>query len=447
MPEKRFTNQQVVARLSKAKDMPQFLAQSPPAWNASYMPSSPRHTPGQHPQGPPFTSGSQGPARTESPLTLYAPGGGLGISGIPEEAATPGDIGRTPSATIGILPSSLPEFHHAFMRGSPHPSTKPQQPQTPQNAPALGRKGIKPGHPRVAAGKLESLTPLSQSKDKKPRQTRWQFGIRSRNSPLEAVGCIYRGLKKMGAEWVVPEREGEDEGECSEGDYSGSESESDADCSGDEGRHMRGSYESAPGRRRSTSRVHSSMDDMRIPEDPWVIHCRWRKDHLFKPTSEENTPSGTPEGHKRYSFTPVERERHGDESLYVHMEIQLYQLEQNFYLVDFKCAGYERIEKDDEESTEEQDGQDGEQEDEDEYEQGEEKKVKKVGFLEELGGDASGGGDVIKTEDSDGAMDEENAKKEKGGGRKQEEKDVSSPFPFLDLAGKLIIQLAAASEE
>lgn len=414
------------------------------------MPSSPRHAPGSHPPGSPFTPSSQGPARTGSPLTLSATKEGLGISGIPEEVATPGDIGRTPSATIGILPSSLPEFHLAYMRGGPQPSAKPQQPQAAvHNTPGLGRRGLKPNHPRIPGpgGKLEGLTPLVQSKDKKPRQTRWQFGIRSRNSPLQAVGCIYRGLKKMGAEWVVPEREGEDEGECegdgdrSEGDYSGSESESDGDWSGGEGRDPRGSYGSSPGRR-GTSRVHSSVDDMKIPEDPWVIHCRWRKDHLFKPTSEDNIPPATAEAAKRYSFTPVERERHGDESLYVHMEIQLYQLEQNFYLVDFKCAGYERIRKDSEDGGD--DKKDGQ---EDEHE--EEKKVKKVGFLEELGGDATGGGDVIKNEDGDRATnDEQNGKKANGaGGRKQEEKDVSSPFPFLDLAGKLIIQLAAASEE
>lgn len=422
-----------------------FLAQSPPAWN-SYMPSSPRHTPGQHPPGSPFNSASQGPPRTGSPLTLSATKEGLGISGIPEEVATPGDIGRTPSATIGILPSSVPEFHTAFMRGGPPPSAKTQS-QAPQVPLVLGRRGPKQSSSRIQ-GKVEGLTPLSQSKDKKPRQTRWQFGIRSRNSPLEAVGCIYRGLKKMGAEWVVPDREGEEECNRSEGDYSGSESESDEDWSGDEGRNNGGSYGSSPGRaRRNSCRTHSAVDDMKIPDDPWVIHCRWRKDHLFKPTSEESTPSATPEGTKRYSFTPVERERHGDESLYVHMEIQLYQLEHNFYLVDFKCAGYERIEKDDEEDKDGEDEQGDEGEDEDgENEQGEEKKRKKVGFLEELGGDASGGGDVIKT-DEDGRAEDGEAKKQKASGRKQEEKDVSSPFPFLDLAGKLIIQLAAASEE
>ncbi|KAI5853252.1 kinase-like domain-containing protein [Morchella snyderi] len=439
-------NQMMSTRLSNAQNMGGFLAQSPPAWN-SYMPSSPRHTPGPHPPGSPFSSASQGPPRSGSPLTLMAAREGLGISGIPEEVATPGDIGRTPSATIGILPSSLPEFHTAFMRGGPVPSPKAQQPQAPQSMPPiLGRKGPKPHNPRIQ-GKVEGLTPLSQSsRDKKPRQTRWQFGIRSRNSPLEAVGCIYRGLKKMGAEWVVPDREGEEECNRSEGEYSGSESESDGDWSGDDGRDSRDHYGSPGRRRRSSSRVHSSVDDTKIPEDPWVIHCRWRKDHLFKPTSEENTPSATPEGTKRYSFTPVERERHGDESLYVHMEIQLYQLEQNFYLVDFKCAGYERIDQDEEDDD--QDGDDGQEEDDGgENDQEEEKKPKKVGFLEELGGDASGGGDTIKT-DGDAPVLDSDTKKDKGvGGRKQEEKDVSSPFPFLDLAGKLIIQLAAASEE
>jgi carbon catabolite-derepressing protein kinase len=40
---------------------------------------------------------------------------------------------------------------------------------------------------------------------KKTKPTKWQFGIRSRNQPLEAIGCIYRALSKLGAEWVVDE--------------------------------------------------------------------------------------------------------------------------------------------------------------------------------------------------------------------------------------------------
>jgi carbon catabolite-derepressing protein kinase len=61
------------------------------------------------------------------------------------------------------------------------------------------------------------------------------------------------------------------------------------------------------------------------------------------------------------------------ESVGMHLDIQLYEMEVGVYLVDFKCAGYET---------------------------------------------------------SDGML--------------LEEKDVTSPFPFLDLASKLIIQLAEA---
>jgi len=61
------------------------------------------------------------------------------------------------------------------------------------------------------------------------------------------------------------------------------------------------------------------------------------------------------------------------ESVTMHLDIQLYEMEPGVYLVDFKCAGYET---------------------------------------------------------ADGML--------------LEEKEVTSPFPFLDLASKLIIQLAEA---
>lgn len=61
------------------------------------------------------------------------------------------------------------------------------------------------------------------------------------------------------------------------------------------------------------------------------------------------------------------------ESVIMHLDIQLYEMEPGVYLVDFKCAGYETPE-----------------------------------------------------------------------GMLLEEKEVTSPFPFLDLASKLIIQLAEA---
>ena len=59
------------------------------------------------------------------------------------------------------------------------------------------------------------------------------------------------------------------------------------------------------------------------------------------------------------------------ESAFVHMEIQLYKLENNFYLVDFKCAGYEQIwdNDDDEDGYSDSMGSgDGDGDEEDEYE-------------------------------------------------------------------------------
>lgn len=60
-----------------------------------------------------------------------------------------------------------------------------------RSATSLEKVDAKPG----------SLTPMPV---KKAKQTRWQFGIRSRNPPLDAMYCIYRALQRLGAEWERP---------------------------------------------------------------------------------------------------------------------------------------------------------------------------------------------------------------------------------------------------
>ncbi|PWW75730.1 kinase-like protein [Tuber magnatum] len=306
------------SRLSNAQNIGNFLAQSPPAWN-SYLPSSPRHTPNpQAPNSPSFNP--QTPQRTASP---YGIKDGLGIAGVPEDVATPGDVGPSPSSSISILPTSLPAYHKAYMSGAPPPPSP--APSSPQITPQQTRRVLRPPNPRIqsSSNRIEGLTPLPPShaqQAKRPRQTRWQFGIRSRNSPLEAVGCIYRALRKLGAEWQLEDR------------HNG---------------------------HNNSQKNNKNKRTQTVPTDPWVIHCRWRR--------SSHTSSATT---KRTNCPPTNPL--GEEGLYVHMEIQLYQLEHNFYLVDFKCAGYERL-----------------------------------------------------------------------GKRK---KEVSSPFPFLELASRLIIQLAEATE-
>ncbi|KAL7272557.1 Protein kinase [Rhizina undulata] len=360
------------SRLSNAHNIQSFLAQSPPAWN-SYMPSSPStfqqsssssssRPSSAHPSS--SFAHTNTPSRTASPLTLPAKDQ-LSISGVPENLATPGDPGRSPNSSISVLPSSLPEYHRAFMTGGPAKS-KAKEPE----APVIGKRGLKPINTRLqpSANRLEALTPITQSREaKRPKQTRWQFGIRSRNAPLEAVGCIYRALKKLGAEWVVDEV-GEEDGYSSEEEF-----------------------------------VEDAEGEKAVPEDPWVIHCRWKK---------------VREGESRGK----DAEEEGKGWVWVHMEIQLYQLEMGFYLVDFKCKGYEPESGFEDDVTGE-------------------KVRKKVVFEDTLGGDEEGKVVEGRVEEGGDVAEVKEVGKEEGAG-KEREKDVCSPFPFLDLACKLIMQLA-----
>jgi len=317
------------------------------------------------------------------------------------------------------------------MSGAPPPPSP--APSSPQIAPQQTRRGLRPINTRIqsSSSRIEGLTPLPPGhaqQAKRPRQTRWQFGIRSRNSPLEAVGCIYRALRKLGAEWELEECDDDEDGGKDDGDDSDSDSggetpgdeyaNSDTDSSSSheaeggeaDNQDTDNDWHSQHNRHNHSHSQQSNNKNMRtqtVPTDPWIIHCRWRK------SSHTSTA-------KRTSYPPTNPL--GEEGLYVHMEIQLYQLEHNFYLVDFKCAGYERLGK-----------------------------RKKVGFLTELGGDGQG---VIKGDDG---KEEEVAVKRKGKGKGKGgnggegdggdvEKEVSSPFPFLELASRLIIQLAEATE-
>jgi len=138
-------------------------------------------------------------------------------------------LARPYVSKIGILPSSLPEYHRAYMDekrtgkvGNPlsttHSEVHEPQPQTEAEKAETARR-LNP-HSRSqlkldeANKRPAGMTSIPQ---KKAKPTKWQFGIRSRNQPLEAIGCIYRALQKLGAEWVVDEdwspsqRENEDD--------------------------------------------------------------------------------------------------------------------------------------------------------------------------------------------------------------------------------------------
>ncbi|EOO02721.1 putative protein kinase snf1 protein [Phaeoacremonium minimum UCRPA7] len=111
-----------------------------------------------------------------------------------------------------------------------------------------------------------------------------------------------------------------------------------------------------------------SFSKYKLPADPWHIQVRWTTDKLRKGSQIHSADELVPD--KLHVKTD---ENDVFQVVAMRMDIQIYEMEQGVYLVDFKCDGYE-----------------------------------------------TSGGQVL------------------------EEKDVTSPFPFLDMAARLIMQLADA---
>jgi carbon catabolite-derepressing protein kinase len=67
-------------------------------------------------------------------------------------------------------------------------------------------RALKP-HSRsiVDLGKLRLEPPesLAQVPSQPKRGRRWQFGIRSRNQPYEAMLCLYKALRQQGGVWEI----------------------------------------------------------------------------------------------------------------------------------------------------------------------------------------------------------------------------------------------------
>jgi carbon catabolite-derepressing protein kinase len=117
---------------------------------------------------------------------------------------------------IGILPTSLPALHKELLdrqsagveeplNNQPVPDV-PLQPRTPAEQQEAARR-LKPHAKNTvrlddSQTRPQTMTPVAP---KKAKPVRWQFGIRSRNAPWEALLCIYKALAKLGATWLVDE--------------------------------------------------------------------------------------------------------------------------------------------------------------------------------------------------------------------------------------------------
>ncbi|KAK1836296.1 kinase-like domain-containing protein [Podospora conica] len=254
---------------------------------------------------------------------------------------------------VGVLPSSLPAYHKVFMereaeraagRDVPDPTPANLEPMSQPRSQAEQEESLRRLKPHSrsqlrldeANRRPQGLTPVNPPK--KPKPVRWQFGIRSRNAPWEALVCIYKSLAKLGATWYPDENYEPDHGD------------DDND------------YDDSPRSRNQGSTA--SMDPSRIyrlPADPWHMKVRWATEALRK-SSIASGMNDVPK--KQVEETQVVAMR---------MDIQIYEMERGVFLVDFKVDGYE-------------------------------------------------------TPD----------------GKLIEDKEVMSPFPFLDMAAQLIMQLAEA---
>ena len=463
-------NQLMKTNPSLATDQPAFMAQSPPTFSAS-QPMSPRPTQQQRPPPSPM-AGFDHPRH-----------GSTGSSSIMES--------RSPASTIAVLPSSLPDYHAAYMKGQMSKTQSPtheegpigDRPRTKEEQEATARR-LKP-HSKSSANlhrhgeKPEPMTSISDRHVKKQKPQKWQFGIRSRNTPCEAMLAIYKALQKMGAQWEVPKakEQGAGSGDASperqqrDGSQSPEYSDSDPEPGTDpeyathsdqeRRRRRRAEREGGDGRRGRERFGRWNDYGYTIPEDPWVIQARFKKEGMFPPGvahpssthssrvdlndglrrrssavssaavstagSSENMaavgPPSSADGHADSSSSSAHHPRwpRSDESVWVYVTIQLYSIEKDFFLVDFKCAGYERL-------------------------------VRR--FAREMSG--SNESDVVRVDrapegydaEEEGGRVEENSEGEElvGAGRSAEEKDISSPFPFLDVSSRLIIKLAEAQD-
>ena len=435
------------------------MATSPPAWNIQ-VPPTPQHlsplTQAQEAQVPEISM-AMSPQRS-SRMTRS-------MSTSPSKDAY--------VSKIGILASSIPYYHNQFMehkkkvereRHSRVSSSKGEE-MSPEEVAYFSQLGFDSG-PREQSTEEQAetakrLKPHSRSTlqlqyitsqafkapeeltrtPSKRNRTRWQFGIRSRNLPHEAMHCVYKALAAQNANWEAPMPSAVTTGPAPStypvhviGATQLSETMSHGSNSPDEARQAlpgkaKGDYTydfegSGSSRRGATSpapAIHEQENDDDIdpsiipegyiPKDPWCIKVRWRKDGMY--------PPGTIHPHSAHSsrldLSSEDTRRRGsiigslssaaasstsvgvggtptnEGACYVYMDVQLYTLEpgsdkqSGTFLVDFKCAGYESV-------------------------------------IEAT---------VSETE-----------KVLKGSGYRVSSKDVTSPQPFIDLTNKLVIHLA-----
>ncbi|CCJ30325.1 unnamed protein product, partial [Pneumocystis jirovecii] len=241
-------------KITTAKNMQSFLAQSPPSWNVEQI-KSPRNI---------SSSSSSHSSSTNLNTSIGRESFNTLLTSV-SRSYTRIEEEQTPFH-ISILPSSLHNYHVMYMNKiSLSTSNKDEKSQN-----------------KI----FRSTISMPINSEKKKRINRWHFGIRSRSSPLEIMIEIYRALKDLGAEWVDLESRDIDMSDKTNKSKEKNIMEDD------------------------TKECIPTLDKIK---DPYVIKCRLTK--LFDK----------------------------EKKIIVTIVIQLYHLESNNFLVDFKCGGYQSI--------------------------------------------------------------------------------------------------------
>lgn len=318
---------------------------------------------------------------------------------------------------VRILPTSLPYVHDQLMEQRDREQRardkmleerrqeaarmtaegqEPEHRELSEEGQALTARALKP-HSRsvVDLDKLRFEPPMGHPIAQQPKRSRkWQFGIRSRNQPYEAMLYLYRAIAAQGGVWdIQPVESGTNIGPDS--------------SSPDQPKPLQSKYPDLP-------------PDYYIPKDPWFIRARLLKENVKAPgvtSSVYNSRSDLGELRRRFHISGIsvpyeDKEKDTKSSVpdngttsapssatqnsglpnithgvWVFVDIQLYQLEENNYMVDFKCDGYQNV-------------------------------IRAHGDTEWH--------PISKR-------------------LKNKEKEVTSPYPFLDVASDLVAQLAVAS--
>ncbi|KAG5513442.1 hypothetical protein PMAC_001506 [Pneumocystis sp. 'macacae'] len=207
---------------------------------------------------------------------------------------------------------------------------------------------------------FKSTISMPINSEKRKRTSRWHFGIRSRSSPLEIMIEIYRALKDLGAEWIDLESR-------------------DIDILDKINKSKKNTIEN------DTNEYIPALDKIK---DPYVIKCRLTK--LFD----------------------------NEKKIIVTIVIQLYHLESNNFLVDFKCGGYQSVHSVVSElSSNDIENETG-------------KVVDGISKLMKDGAINASSQNLNTTYCTSSTFI-----------RNVPEKQVTSPFPFLDMASQLILNL------